>query len=193
MSKRWTSKRERARLAVREEKWPDAQLWMWPPESGGGWAKVPRVLALILQILRLKTIRGKEDPGSVYVELLTHVWGEGVFEIEDEHKHAEAAGYLRGARQLRTWRERMRALVDLGFIRTAPHGTSEFGYVIVVNPYIAIEQLYRQNKIEEGWWLAFRERWVKEGGEIPTERKQFDPLASFTGAIKSTQPPKDSA
>lgn len=170
---------------------------MWPPEAGGGWAKVPRVLAIILQLLRLKTVRGTargtEDPGSVYVELLTHVWGEGVFEIEDERKHAEAAGYQRGERQLRTWRERMRALVDLGFICTAPHGTSEFDYVIIVNPYIAVENLYRQKRIGEGWWLAFRERWVKEGGEIPGEPKEVDLLSVLPRVANPPHPKKDVA
>jgi hypothetical protein len=38
-----------------------------------------------------------------------------------------------------------------------------------VNPYIVIKRLHTEGRVDEGWWLAFKDRWIKDGGEIPGE------------------------
>ena len=78
------------REKLRKQYWPHEDAWTGEGETG--WFRAPRTLALILALLRLKTIRGKNDPSSVYVELARHI-GEGIIEMTLESEHAYAAGY----------------------------------------------------------------------------------------------------
>ena len=78
------------REKLRKQYWPHEDAWTGEGETG--WFRAPRTLALILALLRLKTIRGKNDPSSVYEELARHI-GEGIIEMTLESEHAYAAGY----------------------------------------------------------------------------------------------------
>jgi hypothetical protein len=111
---------------VRDEFWPDADPWTGAQPIDDGWFKAPRTLPLILGLMRDKALSPKGDPTSVYLELLSRQFGDGIVEIQNQAEHAYAAGYTseRGAR--RTWEEHMRLLNSLGFIKIKKVGANPF-------------------------------------------------------------------
>ena len=116
---------EKSGIAARREElqkqyWPTEDLWTGEHEKG--WFPAPRSLPLILTLLASKSISQKQDPVSVYLDLLSRQRGEGIVEMEHEAVHAYAAGY-EGTRAVRTWQERMKVLVDAGFIKTVMWAT----------------------------------------------------------------------
>jgi hypothetical protein len=130
------------REEIRQQYWPDEDLWTGEKEKG--WFPVPRTLPLILALLSSKDISHKKDPSSVYLELLSRQKGEGVIEMVHENDHAFAAGY-EGNRAVRTWLERMKILEDNGFIHTVRVGNQRYRYVAIVHPTSAIQHLRNAN------------------------------------------------
>ncbi len=149
-----TSGTER-REKLRNEFWPNEDAWTGDNEKG--WFRAPRTLPLVLGLLGEKDLSGNQDPTKVYVELLARHIDAGVIEMGHEGDHAFAAGYD-GPRAIRTWRERMRMLEKLGFIRTRRAGNQDFKYVLLVHPTAAIKRLYDGGKVSEHWWATYRAR-----------------------------------
>jgi hypothetical protein len=89
---------------IRNEYWPTEDVWIAKEEVG--YFRAPRTLPLILHLLRLKEIRGKHDPTSVYLELWSRDFGQGLITMVSEQEHAYAAGYI-GPRGLRSWQDRL--------------------------------------------------------------------------------------
>jgi len=85
-------------------------------------------------------------------ELLARHIDGGVIEMGHEGDHAFAAGYD-GPRAIRTWRERMRVLEKLGFIRTRGAGNQDFKYVLLVHPTTALQRLRDAVKVPDHWWI----------------------------------------
>jgi hypothetical protein len=122
-------------------------------------------LPLVLSLIRDKslTVEGKKlprkgDPTSVYLELLSHQFGDGIIEIHSPADHAFAAGYTspRGAK--RTWEEHMRWLEALGFIKTKKIGLNPYRYVLIVHPSTAIYELDQKGLVSKEWMDAYRDR-----------------------------------
>ena len=139
---------------LREEAWPDDIPWLGPDETGFFCA--PRTLPLVLRALGLKKVSGSQDPGPVYLELLSRHWGEGVIEMTHEEDHAYAAGYSSG-RATRTWRDRMRILERQGFIKVRKSGLRDFAQVLLIHPTLGMQGLYDAGKIGEDLWSAYRD------------------------------------
>ena len=99
---------------------------------------------------------------------------QGFIEMTHEEDHAYAAGYW-GPRGTRTWRERMELLEKNGFIKSKPKGNRRYGYVLIVHPSVAIEQLRAQNKLPAGWWDTYRARQI-ETKETPYEDLVPEPV-----------------
>lgn len=53
-----------------------------------------------------------------------------------------------GQRAENTWRERMKRLEELGFIRSTEGATGDFHYVLLLNPYIAVKKLFENEKYD---------------------------------------------
>lgn len=150
------------RLYLRGELWPDAEPLLAKPDEKGWW-RAPRTLPLILSLTRDKRITGKLDCSSVYLELHSRDFGQGLVEILDEDEHAFCAGYF-GNRALRSWRERMAMLENAGFIKIAPKGNRRIGYVLLISPHAVAEELRRQGKVGDAWWRAYKQRLQAVGG-----------------------------
>src|SRR5262249_2504832 len=97
----------------------------------------------------------------VYLELWCKDWGQGIIWIQDEQECAFAAGYT-GNRAVRTWKERMFKLVELGFIKTRQEGNREHGQVLLLNPITVCAKLHREGRVPDEWWTSF----VRRAGEI---------------------------
>ena len=156
------------REEIREQYWPDEDLWTGEKEVG--WFPAPRTLPLILSLLSSKEISSKKDPSSVYLDLMSRQRGEGVIEMGHEADHAFASGY-EGRRAVRTWQERMRILEESGFIRTAEVGNQRYKYVAIIHPTTAIERLRDSKKVPVRWWNAYVARKL-ETREATHEQRQ---------------------
>jgi hypothetical protein len=74
-----------------------------------------------------KRVSGNTDPTRVYMELLARHVDEGVIQMVTDEEHAFGAGYD-GDRGVRSWRERMRLLEDIGVIKIKKIGLKKYAY-----------------------------------------------------------------
>jgi hypothetical protein len=158
-SRRALAQSERLRK-VREEFWPNADAWTGAATIDDGWFKAPRTLPLILSLIRNKSLTPKGDPTSVYLELLSRQFGDGIVEIQNQAEHAYAAGYITERGATRTWEEHMRTLASLGFIKIKAVGANPFKYILIVHPSTAIHELNKAGKLPEGWMDVYRDRCI---------------------------------
>jgi hypothetical protein len=140
------------RTELRESFWPGSDRLIWSRQKCDGFATVPRTLPLILRLI--KELCPKGDPSRVYVDLWSRVHDEGFVDVTDTEEFAYSAGYS-GTRAVRTWREHVQSLVDLGFIMTKERGARDVRYVLILNPYHVVAKMRKDSKVPEEWWVAF--------------------------------------
>lgn len=158
-------KAEDKRRELRDQLWPGAANLIWNRTTDDGWCTVPRTLPLIMTLINEVAPKAKGDPSRVYCELWSRVFDEGVIEMEDEADHAYAAGFVT-TRGVRTWRERMDVLVDLGFIRVKPDGSRKYGYVLLVHPHDVVAALRKAKRVPEEWHNTFVHMVGKTGARL---------------------------
>jgi hypothetical protein len=168
MAKR-ISNRAKARVQVRNSKWPDSDERRWPRDVEEGWAKMPRSLPLILAILNQKDVSGGVDPGPTYVALLAHNMGDGLVEIDDDQEMATMCGLMK-----KTWAQRIRLLEKLGMVEVAPKLTRPIGYVLIRHPLSAIERLRSEGKVPDALWDALVARNIEVGATPSPEEVERD-------------------
>lgn len=168
MGRRRQNDADRKRESLRDSLWPGAEEWIWNPNDPEtvGFATVPRLLPVVLHLLKEQSGGRSGDPSSVYLELWCRDFGQGIIAIGDEQESAFAAGYS-GNRAVRTWRERMYALVEMGFILVKREGNREFGQILLLNPIAVCARLRALNKVSDEWWTAFAARANEIGAAIP--------------------------
>ena len=161
------SNADRRRIATREETWPGSDEMVWNPGSDDvkGFATVSRLMPWITGLIRHLAGKGK-DPSDVYWELWCRDFGQSIVEIKDEEEHAFAAGYT-SSRALRTWREHIQLLAELGFILIAPVGNREIGYVLLIDPLAVARSFHERKQTPAGWWNSFSRRAKEIGAVIP--------------------------
>lgn len=148
---------------LRDSIWPDAEKLIWNRKSESGFCTLPRTIPLINSLINQLSPKGKGDASRVYNELWFRAFDEGFIIVVDEQSHAYAAGYDSPRRGLRSWRERMDVLVDLGFIKISQDGLRKYGYVLLVHPDIAVESLRKKKKISDNWYNAYTKRMIEIG------------------------------
>jgi hypothetical protein len=159
---------------IRAEFWPNEIPWTGEkPETG--WFRAPRTLPLVLMLLSDKKLIGAADLGGVYLELLARHRDAGVVEMVSPGEHSYAAGYT-SRRSVRSWQERMKALEQLGFIKSRSGGNQQYKYVLLVHPTVVVQNLYDQNKVPKAWYDNYRQRQI-EATEAPYEKlmERFQP------------------
>lgn len=161
---------EKRRL-FRELLRPGSDNVVWPHSREVGWAKVPRYLGVALAAIRTCSTKGI-DPSGTYVELLARNFGEGLVEIINEAEHALLSGLSPTSRGVRSWRERLGELEQLGFIEQFPKGGPRLSHVILLHPRRAIKDLREKGLLHEDLWLVFERQLIDYGSsaaEVPTE------------------------
>lgn len=161
---------DRKRKELRDQLWPGASAFIWDvsdKEKVKGFATVPRLLPLVLHLVGhlASGVKGG-DPSMAYLELWCRDFGQGIISISDEQDCAFASGYA-GKRAVRTWREHMMKLVDLGFILAQAHGNREYGQVLLLNPLAVCHRIHLEGKTPDGWWAAFVSRATQISAVIP--------------------------
>jgi len=161
------NQRDVRRQQLREALWPGSASWIWDPESSIGYTVVPRVLPLVLHLIKILSGGGKTgDPSPAYVDLWCRDYGQGLVTIMDEERAAYSAGYS-SQRAHRTWKEHMRKLVELEFIKAKKDGIREFGQILLLNPLRVCETLYAAGKVPDEWWTAFMMRVTEIKAALP--------------------------
>jgi hypothetical protein len=148
------------RWAAKQEFWPADVAWTGENEKG--WFRAPRTLPLLLALLSSKLVSGNTDPTRVYMELLARHVDEGVVQMATDEEHAFAAGYD-GDRGVRSWRERMRLLEEIGVIKIKKMGPKRYAYVLLVHPNVYVAGLRDAGKVDPHWSEAYRYRQLETG------------------------------
>lgn len=123
------------------------ELNIWSRHKHDGFTTLPRTLTYINRILDF--LGGSGSPLSqTYLALWCRVFDEGFVEIRDKEAFAYESGFS-GQRAVTTWSGRMRKLKELGFILTKPGTSGEFQYVIILNPFPVIKNIYESKEKDE--------------------------------------------
>ncbi len=152
-----TATQER-REAIKAEVWPTEIAWTGENEKG--WFRAPRSIALVMSLLAHQELTGNKNATGVYLDLLSRHRDTGVVDMVGEGEHSYSSGYV-GTRGIRTWRERMQLLEELGFIKTRSAGNQDFRYVLLIHPTVAVQALKDSNRIPEKWWQLYRQNQIE--------------------------------
>lgn len=148
------TRRSQRRDKLRQELWPDADDEMWHgPRKERGWSAVPRTLSAVLAALDDRRVRRELDLTRVYVDVWTRSFDEGLVEVPDEVEAAFLCGFSK--RRVRSWRERIARLAELGFIRVFKVGIHDVGAIGIVHPNIAMTRLKKQGLVDDALWSEY--------------------------------------
>ena len=159
----------RKRLNTRGQLWPEAGDLVFDPSNRAtkGYAQVPRVVPIVARLIN--EIGGAEKAGPLYQVLWAQDWGQGIVEVKSFRSLLYEAGYQgKGPRVERTWEERINILRNLGFIKTAARGLEKHGFILMLDPHLAVLKLNaaelsaNQRTALDGWMVQFRivcEQW----------------------------------
>lgn len=101
---------------------------------------------------------GKSVPaGKAYLVLWCRVFDEAVVRIDSESSVAREAGYI-GERNVTTWREHLRILEELGFIKSAGGMAGPKQFVLLLNPYHAVQKLHEKGWVQQDTYTAIFQR-----------------------------------
>jgi hypothetical protein len=150
------------RQSLRDSLFHDMSGVVFPQPGEEGWAMLPRYMPSIFQLISDTHLSKGMDLTRPLVGLWCDNYGEGVIEIADESQYAAMAGF-RGERGLRSWRDRVLRLDELGFIKVHAGTVQKIGHVLIIHPLEAVRRLYERGQIPEGWWGDFHARVVGLG------------------------------
>jgi len=152
MSSRKYREMLRKQLEARAKIWPDledASLWNI---DNDGWVALPRLMPLMMSIM--DDLSGKGYPVSrTYLELWSRLREEQFLTLNRPEEMAFHAGF-EGQRALRTWKDRVHRLANLGFIDVKSGPVGDLSYAVFFNPYHIIKRAYLKGQIQERKWQA---------------------------------------
>jgi len=129
------------RAEQRRQFWPtvDDRKDLWRADKiRPGYRTIPRTLPLILRIL--DKAAGEHVSGA-YLDLWTQAFDEFIVRVQSDEDRAFFSGY----RHVRTWRDRIKRIEELGFIMTAPHANRPYGFILILNPHKVLPWLHLKN------------------------------------------------
>ncbi len=127
------------RLKLRKQHWPDiTNDDLWLRKKTKGFTTIPRGISLIMRIMDSLSL--KKPLANTYMALWCYGSDEMTITIQRPRQMALESGFT-GQRAENTWRERMKKLEELGFIRSIEGVTGNFHYVLLLNPYQVVKNL----------------------------------------------------
>lgn len=153
------------RVEIRDNLWPGAGPEIWDRHAESGFCTIPKTLPLIMTLI--DDLEKGKNASRVYLDLWCRGFDEGLVEVTDEDVFAFSAGYDTPGRGVRSWRERIEILEELGFIRVKPNGSRKYGYILLRHPHKVIQELRGDGKIDDAWWGAFLKRTTEIGCVLP--------------------------
>ena len=125
--------------ALRDSLFEDAEDRLWDRNRFHGFATIPKTMPYVCRILDEMS---KGQPlASTYVALWCATWDDAFIKLGRTPDLAFAAGFS-GQRGVRTFQDRVRKLVELGFVEVAPSGAQALGLAYLPNPHIQIMRLH---------------------------------------------------
>lgn len=172
----------RRQLDTRERLWPGiANDRLWYRRDRDGFASVPRTMPLIMNIM--DDLSGKGFPvGQTYLEMWCRLFDECFLTLNRPEELAFHSGFL-GQRAVRTWRDRVRRLRDLGFIDLKSGPMGELSYALFWNPYHVIRAHHDEGRVNEAKWSALVVR-ANEIAATDLDQKFDSPKQAATLAAK---------
>lgn len=177
-------------LQVRTTLWPDVtDEMLWGGKVAHGFAMVPRVLPLMMSIM--DDLSGKGFPvGQTYFEMWSRLMEERFLSLNRPDEMAFHAGFA-GQRAVRTWKDRVKRLRDLGFIDVKAGPLGELSYAIFLNPYHIIKRHHLAGRVQAAKWQALVVRALEigafdfdeidnDGALIPVKREPDKKKASLS-------------
>jgi hypothetical protein len=157
------------RQGLRDQLWPGEADNLWHRTTEDGYSTIPRTLPLVMTLIDQQKDKGR-DISRVYFDLWCRQMDDSFVEVTDEESFAYSSGFTTTGRNVRSWRERIEMLRDLGFIGVQPNGSRKYGYILLHHPHRIVLGLKEQGKIKVGdpWWGAFSKRASEIGAELPT-------------------------
>ena len=129
--------------------------WLWRRKDNLGFTTVPRTLPLAMQAIDAQT---KGQPAG---HTLFCLWSRSpdhpLISIENPATFASEAGFY-GERAVDTWRRRMKQLHALNFIVPKAGPSGDFHYVLLLNPNVAMEHMFRSGRIQASLYSRFIDR-----------------------------------
>lgn len=132
------------RLKLRQQHWPeiiDDDLWL--RSATKGFTTIPRGISLIMRIMDSLSLQ--KPLANTYMTLWCYAFDEMTVTIQKPRQMALESGFT-GQRAENTWRERMKRLEELGFIRSTEGVNGSFHYVLLLNPYLVVKKLYEDKE-----------------------------------------------
>ena len=153
------SKAQEKAKALRDSFWPDLdESRLWNRKTSNGFTTVPRTMPLIMNII--DALSKNKPAGRTYFALWCRSFDQSFLVIDNPMTLAAEAGFT-GERAVSTWKERMRTLVELGFIDARKGTTGDFHYVLLLNPHQVAGQL--RDRIQDGMFLQLQTRVIEIG------------------------------
>ena len=155
------SKAQEKAKALRDSVWPDLdEQMLWNRKSVSGFTTIPRTMPLIMNIIDALT---KNKPaGSAYFVMWCRTFDHSLLVIDNPMTLAVEAGFS-GERALSTWKDRMRSLVELGFIDAKEGPSGPYHYVLLFNPHKVVWDL--KGKIQESTLRQLHTRAIEIGAK----------------------------
>jgi hypothetical protein len=162
--------KERA-LQMRAVEWPDVpEDRLWNRSKCHGYTTIPRTLPLVMNMI--DALSKNKPAGRTYFGLWCRTYDESVVIIENPMSMAFEAGFS-GERAVTTWRQRMEALRQLGFIDAKPGSSGDFHFVLLFNPHWVVWQL--KPRLQAQAFMQLADRAVDIGA---TDFLEFKTVAS---------------
>lgn len=134
------------RLKLRQQHWPDiTNDDLWLRSKTKGFTTIPRGISLITRIMDSLSVQ--KPLSNTYITLWCYAFDEMTVTIQKPRQMAFESGFT-GQRAENTWRDRMKRLEELGFIRSTEGVTGDFHYVLLLNPYSAAKKLFENKKYD---------------------------------------------
>ena len=134
------------RLKLRQQHWPDiTDDDLWLRSETKGFTTIPRGISLIMRIMDSLSLQ--KPLSNTYITLWCYAFDEMTITIQKPRQMALESGFT-GQRAENTWRERMKRLEELGFIRSTEGVTGDFHYVLLLSPYVTVKKLFENEKYD---------------------------------------------
>ena len=139
-------------LEARAKLWPKLEEQMLWNMDNEGWIAVPRLMPLIMSIM--DDMSGKGHPVSrTYFEMWSRLREEQFLTLNRPEEMAFYAGF-EGQRALRTWKDRVHRLADMGFIELQVGPVGDLSFAVFYNPYHVVKRAYLDGRVQERKWQA---------------------------------------
>ena len=164
-----TSKARNSSLAMRKQLWPlvtDDMLWLRSERKG--FTTIPRTMPLFMELIHemSKRVTGSKSipAGKSYLVLWCRVFDDAFVKVDVETVAAKEAGYS-GERNVSTWREHLRVLQELGFIKYEAGPAGPCNFVLLLNPYQAVLALKEKGWLDKASEIALFQRAQEIGAD----------------------------